>query len=120
MSNKVISIRRHCNDASGRAEVFIKDLEDIQWCYISGGQKADSPQPFIHAYILCDKVDGELAHSGTLGPCPHRIKVCITKMDNPKLFTLVESLAGAKVRFSNFSINKLVKEALNPKPSSGL
>jgi hypothetical protein len=39
-------------------------------------------------------IDGELAHSGAHGPCPHWIKVCLTKVDNKNIWREVIMRAG--------------------------
>lgn len=76
----------------------LSDLRGVRWDRVSGGVHAPTPQPFLHAFVSCQlAVDGELAHSGTHGPCPHSIKVCIVKKDNPAgIFSKLLRLAGPK------------------------
>ena len=52
----------------------------------------------MHAYVSCSgMVDGHLAHSGMHGECPHEIKVCIVKKDNPPaVFRELLGIAGPK------------------------
>lgn len=61
----------------------MSDLGGVHWSSVSGGVMRPSPRPFLHAYVNCQGMEeGEIAHSGVHGPCPHRIKVCIVKKDN--------------------------------------
>jgi hypothetical protein len=42
---------------------------------------------YLHGYVMCDQlIAGHLAHSCQHGPAPHRIKVCITKKGNEKVW----------------------------------
>jgi hypothetical protein len=53
--------------------------------------------PFIYGYIMCtDITEGEIAHSGSHGPCPHSIKICLLKRDNPHIYDYLKSLAGER------------------------
>jgi len=89
-----VTVRRQWNDY--RSATFrIDDLDDWHWDTISGGVNAVAPQPFVHAYGSCDgKIGGEIAHSGIHGPCPHRIKLCLTKTDNQAVWSEVLRRAG--------------------------
>ena len=77
-----IVVRRQWND--WREAVYrINDISGLHWSEVSGGVQAVAPRPFLHGYVMCDGMtSGELAHSGTHGNCPHRIKVCILKGRN--------------------------------------
>ena len=91
-----VSIRRQWNDYRV-AETDFDNLDSFHWSDVSGGVFRKSPQPFIHAYVHCDQIDGEIAHSGTHGPCPHNIKVCIVKKDNSiQTWEKVLEIAGPK------------------------
>jgi hypothetical protein len=93
-----VTVKRQWNDHR-RATFRIDDLDGLHWATVSGGVKAVAPQPFVHAYVQCDdKIDGELAHSAAHGPCPHRIKVCLTKVDNQDVWNEVLRRAGPKPR----------------------
>lgn len=82
--DSVVVVRRHWND-SLRASYHLSDLSRPHWTNVSGGVGARSPRPFVHVYVACDGAqDGEVAHSGVHGPCPHRIKVCVVAKDNDK------------------------------------
>ena len=92
----IVQIRRHWNDwRIGTCE--LDDLSDLHWTDTSGGVCCRAPQPFIHAYIWCNKIAGEVAHSCAHGDGPHNIKVCIVKKDNsPEIYTELLAIAGDK------------------------
>ena len=83
MPAEIVQIRREWNDRR-RASVPFDKLERPHWSWGSGGVFAPAPQPFIHGYVWCTDVDGDLAHSCTHGPPPHRIKVCVVKKGQEK------------------------------------
>lgn len=91
-----VTARRQWNDY--RLATFrIDDLDGWHWDTISGGVNAVAPQPFVHAYGWCDgMIHGEIAHSGIHGPCPHRIKLCLTKTDNQAVWSEVLRRAGPR------------------------
>ncbi|PKB82813.1 MAG: hypothetical protein BZY88_03650 [SAR202 cluster bacterium Io17-Chloro-G9] len=78
-----VRVRRQWNDQRIGA-VHWSDLENPRWDVLSGGAQVRAPQPFVHAYVYCDKVKGNIAHSCNHGPGPHNIKVCLVKKDNSK------------------------------------
>jgi len=92
-----VNVRRHAGDWR-IATYRIEDLENVHWDTISGGVHRRFPFPLLFAYVWCDRmVDGEVAHSGAHGPCPHRIKVCILKCDNDReTYAYLAKLAGEK------------------------
>jgi hypothetical protein len=60
-----------------------------------------APQPFIHGYVWCTDLDGEIAHSCRHGSGPHRIKVCVVKKDNSKeVWKILEAAVGPKPKRS--------------------
>ncbi len=80
--DKVVSVRRQWNSLQ-IARFRLALLANVHWDTVSGGVKAPTPQPFLHAYVPCDgALDGDLDHSCTHGPPPHEIKICIVKKDN--------------------------------------
>ena len=83
--NKVetVCVRRQWNDFRV-AEVPFGALSNLHWTQISGGVRAPAPQPFVHGYVWCDDVEGEIGHSCRHGFGPHEIKVCVVKKDNSK------------------------------------
>ncbi len=92
-------VRRQWND--WRLALYrVDQLENVHWDRISGGVEAVAPQPFLHGYVMCtEMLEGELGHSGVHGPCPHRIKVCITKKGNDRaVFDRLVEMAGPKPR----------------------
>lgn len=93
----VVKVRRHWNDWR-IATYHLADLGGVHWDTMSGGVQSTAPQPFLHGYVVCAQMlDGELAHSGAHGPCPHEIKVCVVKKDNaPTIFAGLCTAAGPK------------------------
>jgi hypothetical protein len=102
MSTSEIWVRRQWNHSAPdeRAKYRLADVKDVHWDWVSGGVWSASPQAFLYGYVQCDgMLEGDLAHSGQHGPCPHRIKVCIVKKDNASLlFSLLAARAGPKPR----------------------
>ena len=91
-----IQIRRQWNDWR-IAEVSFDKIEGLRWDKLSGGVRAPAPQPFIHGYVSCADVDGDLAHSCRHGEGPHNIKVCIVKKDNStEIWKKLLSIVGPK------------------------
>jgi hypothetical protein len=90
----LVSVRRQWNDYR-TATVRLDHLRHFHWREESGGVRARSPRPFLHARMWCDAiVAGELAHSCAHGEGPHEILVCIVKKDNLKsVFSQLERLA---------------------------
>ena len=60
------------------------DLGTPRWDMVSGGTQTRTPRPFVHGYVMCDKVRGDIAHSCIHGPGPHNIQVCIVEKDNSR------------------------------------
>ena len=101
----LVVVRRQWNNWQ-RASYRLADLDGIHWDSISGGVRAPAPQAFLHAYVRCDgMLDGELAHSGAHGPCPHPIKVCVVKADNePAVIRWLVQRAGPKPAVNVFRV----------------
>lgn len=76
-----VSIRRQWNDYR-IAEVEFSDLRQLHWDNVSGGVKSRSPKSFIHAFVSCDKIVGDISHSCVHGKPPHHIKVVLIKKDH--------------------------------------
>ena len=94
--NEIVHVRRHWNDWR-IAEARFGSLSEFHWSSISGGVQSLTPQPFIHAYVSCDQVEGDIAHSCLHGRGPHSIKVCIIKKDNEKpMWARIEAIVGPK------------------------
>src|SRR5713101_1492989 len=95
-----VLIRRRWNDYLVAAVPY-EALEGLQWSRVSGGVDALAPQPFIHAYVWCNEVDGDIAHSCRHGSGPHRIKVCVVRKDNSAiLYKMLLAVVGPKPRNS--------------------
>ena len=90
-----ICVRRHWNDWRIGSASF-EDIDDLHWDDVSGGVRSVSPQPFVHGYVSCDKISGEVAHSCSHGEGPHRIKVCLVKKDNKAVWSNILAIAGPK------------------------
>ena len=91
-----VRIRRQWSDYK-IGEVSYESLRDIHWSSTSGGVYNIALQPFIHAYVWCTEVEGEIAHSCEHGPPPHNIKIVILKKDNrPEIFEKLLSVAGPR------------------------
>lgn len=97
----IVWVRRQWND--GREAAYrIGDVSGWHWSNVSGGVQAKANRSYLHAYVLCDgMIEGELAHSGQHGKCPHRIKVCITKTANKQFWKDIERAAEAARRRDN-------------------
>jgi len=95
--SRLVVVRRQWNDWR-EAKYRFDQLEDPHWSYTCGGICVPAPRAFIHAYVICTAmVEGELAHSGTHGSCPHRIKVCVVKKANAKdVFADLKAIADTK------------------------
>jgi hypothetical protein len=81
-----------------RALYRLSEIKNIHWAIVSGGVGARAPDYFLYGYVNCQAaLEGEIAHSGTHGPCPHSIKVVILKKDNePEVMRLLMEEAGPK------------------------
>lgn len=91
----IIKVRRQWNDWR-TASYRLSDVFGWHWDATSGGTGAPASQPFIHAYVWCNRIlDGELAHPCSPGEAPHRIRVCITQKGNEGAWDLVVALAGS-------------------------
>ena len=78
-----VHVRRDWNDHRvGR--VRWSDLDNPRWDTVAGGTQVESRRPYIYAFVWCDKIRGDIAHSCTQGPPPHNIKVCLMKRDNSR------------------------------------
>lgn len=101
-SQEYVWVRRQVNDY--RTAMYPLDaLEDPHWDNVSGGSRITQTQDFIFGYVICNAMlKGELAHFGLHGPCPHRIKVCVLKKDNPEVIEKLIQIVGRQPRrFSN-------------------
>ena len=97
MLDTTVIVRRQPNNYQ-TAKYLLSSFEEPHWDTVSGGvQTIMFDQPFIYGYVICnDAVEGEVAHSGAHGPCPHRIKVCALKKDNLPIYSTLLELAGPR------------------------
>ena len=96
MVERFVWVRRQ---PSGTAARYPLDtLDRPHWSTVSGGRQQRAAGAFIHGYVDCDgALEGEVGHSGSHGPCPHRIKVCVVARDNDaEVMRHLKSTAGPK------------------------
>jgi len=94
--NELIYVTRVIGDYK-TATVKLKNLSEFHWGTISGGVKVYKGTYNLYAYMYCNEIeDGVIGHSGIHGPCPHYIKVCISKKSNEKYFKYMSEKAGEK------------------------
>lgn len=79
--NTLVHVRRDWNDHRV-GTVRWADLRNPRWDTVSGGEQNRTPRPFVHAFVWCTLVNGDIAHSCIHGPPPHDIKVCLVRKDN--------------------------------------
>ena len=92
----LVRVRRDWNDHR-IGTVKWSDLRDPRWDTVSGGEQNPTPQPFIHGYVWCDIVQGDIAHSCAHGPGPHNIKICLVKKDNSRdIWDRLSAIVGPK------------------------
>jgi hypothetical protein len=91
----IISIRRQWNNWQ-IAEIPFEKIGELHWSDVSGGVNATAPQKFVHGYVYCHEIVGDIAHSCAHGEGPHRIKVVVLKRDNEDQWSEVLKLAGPK------------------------
>ena len=72
----------------------IADVEEWHWSSMSGGVRRRANGYYLHGYVWCDAmIAGRLGHTCMHGPPPHRIKVCVTKKGNEKVWKAIEEVA---------------------------
>lgn len=95
-----VKIRRQLNDHR-ISQVELDSISDFHWDNISGGVYATAPQAFVHGYVWCNEIDGDIAHSCNHGPPPHSITVVILQKDNSELtWQRITSIVGEKPKKS--------------------
>lgn len=93
---RLVSIRRQWNDWRV-AKVVFSDLSRFHWSRVSGSVRSTEIQPFVHAYVGCDRIQGDIAHSCLHGEGPHQINVCLEKRDNDSMiWKEILAIAGPK------------------------
>ena len=79
------------------AKYKLSDFKNPGWRYTSGGiQTTFMGTMSIYGKVWCNgAIEGEVAHSGVHGICPHEILVCVLKKDNPiKVYNRLKELVG--------------------------
>jgi hypothetical protein len=95
-----VKVRRDHN-AMKVATYWLDDLDGWRWSDVSGGRKTKAPEKFLYAYAWCnDLLDGSINHTCEHGNGPHSIKVCVTRSDNPELWTEIGKEAAWAMRQS--------------------
>jgi len=90
----VVWVRRQFNGKRRRAAYRLADVSGLHWSSRSGGKKRRANRPYLHGYVWCDAmIVGAVAHSCRHGPPPHRIKVCLTRIDNKTIWREIERAA---------------------------
>src|SRR5215468_851714 len=93
-----VKVRRHWKSWQV-GSVDLDSLPGLHWSRVSGGISIMAPQPFIHGYVWCNEIQGEIAHSCLHGEGPHNIKICIVKKDNSSdVYKALLRIAGEKPR----------------------
>jgi hypothetical protein len=91
-----IRVRRHPNDWQ-TAEYPVERLHGFRWDSVSGGVQVATPYTGIFAYAMCNEMTaGEIAHSCSHGPPPHRIKVYVVKKLNKDHWKQILELVGPR------------------------
>ena len=121
-TTEYVWVRRQWNDARRLGKVPLSALRKPRWDVLSGGLNHWTPQPFIHAYMMCDSVvEGRIGHSCRHGPPPHEVKVCVTrKGNNSRVFARLLEMVGPKPRNSRRPQRRLrVTPLAGPPPRAG-
>jgi hypothetical protein len=105
-ADATVVVRRQW-DNTQRARYNVADLKGLHLSQDQGTASTfyrRAPHVFVTGYVMCDEaVSGELPHSCTHGPPPHRIKVCVIAKDNtPAVMTALR--ARAAVAASRFRL----------------
>lgn len=102
-------VRRQWNGTS--AKYLRADLTGVHWSQNAGGRGGRQPRQMIFGYVSCDGlVDGEIGHSGSHGPCPHSIKVCVVAKDNSSsTMALLRQQAGPPPQGSPSAAQRVIK-----------
>lgn len=129
--NPLVSVSRQSSDLHV-AKYRLSQLDDLHWECTDGGVSTTASRSFLHCSVRCDAlVSGGLPHSDLQGPCPHRVKVCITETRTATLDRL-RKLAAQRIlppraldhfRYPVDGLNEIemaidnaVKEVFGPEP----
>ena len=93
----VVWVRREFKGRNRRAAYRIADVSGLHWSSRSGGLQRRANRLYLHGYVWCDAmIVGAVAHSCRHGPPPHRIKICIVKVDNKTNWREIEGAAPCR------------------------
>lgn len=107
-----VEVRRHPQDWQ-TATYRLVNVDALHWSSVSGGVARATAKPALFGYVLCNAMlSGEIAHSCQHGPPPHRVLVCLPKVANKELWSLLtkQVSSGNEVRPSG----RLLAEAITP------
>ena len=91
----LVQVRRQPGDWL-LARYELDKITGMQWSRVAGGMHRRS-QLHVYGYVWCnEKVDGRVAHSCRHGPPPHKIKICVTKKYNEKIWPEILRVVGPK------------------------
>lgn len=91
----VVQVRRQPGDWR-LAAYRLADVSRMEWGYIGGGLKRRT-QWHVYGFVMCDgMISGKVGHSCKHGPPPHKIKVCITKKYNEKVWPAISEKVGPR------------------------
>lgn len=91
----VVNVRRQPADKL-RADYRLSDISRMEWGFFSGGRSRRT-QWHVYAYVMCDAmISGKVGHSCKHGPPPHKIRICITKKYNEKIWPVISEKVGPK------------------------
>jgi hypothetical protein len=95
-SDTLVSVRRHPNDWQ-TARYRLRDISGFRWDGASGGVGRATAHTALFGDVWCDAAqDGDVAHTCSHGPPPHRIKVCIPKVCNKEIWKALLAIMPPK------------------------
>jgi hypothetical protein len=91
----IVQVRREPADWR-LARYELARISALEWGFTGGGVQRRT-QWHVYGYVWCNEnIDGRVAHSCRHGPPPHRIKVCLTKKFNEKIWPKIVEIVGPK------------------------
>jgi hypothetical protein len=105
-TSTTVWVRRQYNDKDNRAAYRLSDIDGWHLSDVSGGRQDVANRAYWHAYVMCDAmIEGQVGHSCTHGPAPHRIKICVVKKDNDAAWSRILRAAEGE------SVDNLIRNA---------
>ena len=93
MQASVVYVARQPGGVS--AAVPLSALRDFHTRTQSGGRGEATYFPHLYARVSCTDVDNpDFGHSGSHGPCPHEIVVCVESTEREDVWNAICDLAG--------------------------